>query len=46
MQMLCSSGPRVRVAIETCWVDVYKAVVDFVEHPQADLVSLMFYFYF
>ena len=41
-QALCSSGPRVRVVEETCWVDVYKAFVDFVEHPQADLSSSMF----
>ena len=27
---------------ETFWVDVYKAVVDFVEHPQADLLSSVF----
>ena len=42
VKSLCSSGPRVGVAEETCWVDVYKAVVDFVEHPQADLSSLKF----
>ena len=42
MQALCSSGPWVRVVEETCWVDVYKAFVGFVEHPQADLSSSMF----
>ena len=31
------------MAEETCWADVYKAViVDFVEHPQADLSSSVF----
>ena len=34
-----SSGPRAGVATKACLVDVYKAVVDFVEHPQADLSS-------
>ena len=35
---------RVRVTEETCLVCVYnyKAVVDFVEHPQAGLSSLLF----
>ena len=42
VQSLCSPGPRVKVVEETCWVDVYKAVVDFVEHPQADLLSSVF----
>ena len=37
VQFLCSSGPRVRVVEETCWVYVYKAVVNLVEHPQASL---------
>ena len=39
---LCSPGPRVGVAEETCWVDVCKAHVDFVEHPQVDLSSSVF----
>ena len=32
VQSLCSSGPtpRIRVAEDTCWVYVYKAIVDFV----------------
>ena len=38
-QLLCSSGPRVGVAEETCWFDAF---VDFAEHPQADLSSSMF----
>ena len=43
VQSLCSPGPKVGVAIETCWVDVCKVVViDFVEHPQADLSSSVF----
>ena len=42
MQALCSPGPWVRVVEETRWVDVCKAFVDFVEHPQADLSSSMF----
>jgi len=29
VQSLCSSGPRVRVVEEACWVYVYKAVVGF-----------------
>ena len=33
VQSLCSSGPGVRVMEEACWVYVYKAVIDFVEHP-------------
>ena len=36
VQSLCSSGPRVRVVEEARWVYVYKAVVDFVEHLQAN----------
>ena len=43
VQAFCSSGPWVRVVDETFWVDVYNAFVDFVEHPQADLSSLMFH---
>lgn len=39
VQSLCSSCPRVRVVEEACWVYVYKAVVDFVEHLQGDLSS-------
>ena len=42
MQALCSAGPWVRLMEETCWVDVYKAFVDFVEYLQADLSSSMF----
>ena len=42
VQSWCSPGPRVGVAEETCWVDVYMAVVDFVEHPQVDLLSSVF----
>ena len=42
MQALCSAGPWVRWVEETCWVDVYKAFVDFVEYLQADLSSSMF----
>ena len=42
VQSLCSSGPRAGVAKEACWADVYKVVVDFVEHPQADLFSSVF----
>ena len=42
VQSLCSSGSRVGMAEETSWVDVYKAVVEFVEHPQADLLSSVF----
>ena len=42
MQVLCSSGPWVRVVENTCWVDVYEAFLDFVEHPQTDLSSSMF----
>ena len=42
VQSLCSPGPRVGVLEETFWVDVYKAVVEFVEHPQADLLSSVF----
>ena len=42
VQALCSSGPRVRVLEEACWVNVHKATVDFVEHPQASLSSLLF----
>ena len=42
VQSLCSSSPRVGVAEETCWVGVYKAVVEFVEHPSADLSSSVF----
>ena len=42
VQSLCSPGPRVGVAEETCWVDVCKAHVDFVEHPQVDLSSSVF----
>ena len=30
---LCSSGPRGRVLEEAVWFYVYKASVDFVEHP-------------
>ena len=33
---------RVGVSEETFWVDVYKAVLDFVEHPQADLLPSVF----
>ena len=39
MQSLCFSGSRVRVVEETRRVDVYKAVVDSVGHPQVDLWS-------
>ena len=39
MQALCSSGSSVSMVEETCWVDVYEAFVDYVEHPQADLSS-------
>ena len=39
MQALCSSSPSVSVVDEICWVDVFEAFVDFVEHPQADLLS-------
>ena len=39
VQSLCSSGRRVTVGEEACWVYVYKAVVDFVEHLQGDLSS-------
>ena len=42
MQALCSSSLRVRVVEETCWVGVCKAFVDFVEHPQTDMLSSMF----
>ena len=42
VQSLCSPGPRVEVEEETCRVDVHKALVDFVEHPQADLSSSVF----
>ena len=42
MQALCSSDPWFRVVEETCWFDVYKVFVDFVENPQADLSSSMF----
>ena len=42
VQSLCFPGPRVGVAEEACWVVVHKAVVDFVEHLQADLSSLVF----
>ena len=42
MQALCSSSPSVSVVEEICWVDVYEALVYFVEHPQADLSSSMF----
>ena len=42
VQSLCSAGSRVGMAEETCWVDVHKAVVDFEEHPQADLSSSVF----
>ena len=42
VQSLCSPGPRVGVLEETFWVDVYEAIVDFVEHPQADMSSSMF----
>ena len=42
MQALCSSGPWVRIMEETYWVDVYKAFVDFVKHPNADLSSSTF----
>ena len=42
VQSLWFPGPRVGVLEETFWVDVYKAVADFVEHPQADLLSLVF----
>ena len=42
VQSLSSRGPRVGMTKETCWVDVHKAVVDFVEHLQADLSSLVF----
>ena len=42
VQSLCSSGRRVTVGEEACWVYVYKAVVDFVEHPQAVLLSSFF----
>ena len=42
VQSLCSLNPRVGVVEETCWVDVHKAVVDFEEHPQADLSSSVF----
>ena len=42
MQALCSSSPSGSVVEEICWVDVYEAFVDFVEHPQTDLSSWMF----
>ena len=42
MQALCSSSPSVSVVEEICWVDVYEAFVDLVEHPLADLSSSMF----
>ena len=42
VQSLCSPGPRVGVLEETCWVDDYKAVVDFAKHPQPDLLSSVF----
>ena len=42
MQSLCSSGPRVGVAEEACWTDVYEALVDFAEHHQAYLSSSVF----
>ena len=42
VQLLCSPGPGVGVSEETFWVDVYKAVIDFVEHPQPDLLSSVF----
>ena len=42
MQALCSSSPSVSVVEKICWVDVCKAFVDLVEHPQADLSSSMF----
>ena len=43
VQLLWSPGPRVGVSEETFWVDIYKAVVvDFVEHPVADLLSSVF----
>ena len=34
MQALCSSSPSVSVVEDICWVDVYEAFVDFVEHPR------------
>ena len=37
VQFLCCSGLRVRVVEEACWVYVYKAVVNLVEHPQTSL---------
>ena len=39
VQSLCSTGSRAGVAKEACWAGVYKVVVDFVEHSQADLLS-------
>ena len=42
VQLLWPPDLRVGVSEETFWVDVYKAVVDFVEHPQADMSSSMF----
>ena len=42
VQALCPSGPWVRVVKETCWVEACKAIIDFVEHFQADLLSSMF----
>ena len=42
VQSLCSSGPRGRVLEKAVWVYVHKASVDFVEHPQAELSSLLF----
>ena len=38
VQSLCSSGPRVRVVEEAFCVYVYKAIVDFVEHPPGESV--------
>ena len=40
--LLCLPGPRVGVVEETCWVGVYKAVVDFVGHFQVDMSSSVF----
>ena len=42
VQSLCYSGPRVSVAEETCWIDVYKAIDDTVVHPKVDLSSSVF----
>ena len=42
VQFWCSSGPRARVVKEACWVYVYKPILDFEEHPQAGLLSLLF----